>query len=127
MVMDFRNGELVCNPLAGFARPVGDSDDLYAILLCEARNMEGLGVAAGSDQADADAFFRHEMAHSSASVAYQWTVDRRYEARRLSRLLQRALQQLQPVLTPEDLTRGQHEARRAEDTRCQCLLRKLVV
>ena len=34
MVMNFRNGKFVGNPLAGLTRPVGDSDDLYAGLLC---------------------------------------------------------------------------------------------
>jgi hypothetical protein len=48
--MNFRNGKLVCNPLARLARPVGDSGDLYAILLFESRNVEGYSVAAGSDR-----------------------------------------------------------------------------
>src|SRR5262245_41907752 len=59
MVMDFRNGKLVCNPLAGLARPVDDSQDLYAVLLCKARNMKGFGVTPGSDKADADLFLGH--------------------------------------------------------------------
>src|SRR3954467_15065357 len=42
-------------------------------------------------------------------------------------LLQSAFQQFQPVLAPEDLARRQHVARRAEDARCQSLLRKLLV
>src|SRR5262249_21261836 len=73
MVMNFRNGELVGNPLARFSRPVGDRDDLYVVLLCEPRNMQGSGVAAGSDQADADLLFRHEAAHLSVDGAYQST------------------------------------------------------
>src|SRR5215468_9519652 len=59
MVMDFRNGKLVCNPLAGLARPVDDSQDLHAVLLCKARNMKGFGVTPGSDKADADLFLGH--------------------------------------------------------------------
>src|SRR5262249_843523 len=73
MVMNFWNGELVGNPLARFSRPVGDSDDLYLVLLCETRNMQGSGVAAGSDQANADLRFRHEAAHLSVDGAYQST------------------------------------------------------
>src|ERR1700736_1838554 len=37
------------------------------------------------------------------------------EAGRLGQLLQGALQKLEPVLSPEDLARRQHEARRPED------------
>src|SRR5215470_5297538 len=68
MVMNFRNGELAGNPFARFSRPVGDSDNLYVVLLCETRNMQGFGVAAGSDQADADLLFRHEAAHFLLTV-----------------------------------------------------------
>src|SRR4029453_6401935 len=70
MVMNLRNGKLIGDPLARLPCPVGDSDDLYAVLLCETRNMKGSGVAAGSDQADADLFFGHETAHFSVSGAY---------------------------------------------------------
>src|SRR5215216_3276077 len=43
----------------------------------------------------------------------------------LSQLLQRAFQQFQPVLAPEDLARRQHVARRTEDARTQRLLGEL--
>ena len=56
MVMNFRNSKLEGNSLARLSRPVGDSDNLYVVLLCETRNMKGSGVATGSDQADADLF-----------------------------------------------------------------------
>src|SRR5262245_34457372 len=73
MVMNFRNGELVGNPFARFSRPVGDSDNLHVVLLCETRNMQGSGVAAGSDQADADLLFRHDATHLSVDGACQST------------------------------------------------------
>src|SRR6516164_1849535 len=77
MVMNFRNGKLVGNPLARLSRPVGDGDDLYVVLLCETRNMQGSGVATGPDQADADLFFGHEAAHFSVSGSYYSTAGRR--------------------------------------------------
>src|SRR5262245_60221988 len=43
-------------PLASLARPGGNSNDPYAVLVYEARNMEGLGVASSSDNANADLF-----------------------------------------------------------------------
>src|SRR5262245_23829418 len=61
MVMNFRNGKLMGNPLARFSRPIGNRNDLYVVLLCQPRNMKGSGVGAGSDQADADLVFRHEQ------------------------------------------------------------------
>src|SRR6185295_7601505 len=70
MVVDFPNAKFVCNPLAGLARPVRDSDDLYAVLLCEARNMKGLSIGAGSDKADADLLLGHAMTHPFARDAY---------------------------------------------------------
>src|SRR5437868_2770705 len=70
MVVDFRNSKFAGNPLARLPRPVGDSDDLYAVLLCEARNMKGLSIGAGSDKADADLLLGHEMTYPFARDAY---------------------------------------------------------
>ena len=39
VVMNFGNGKLISDPLARLPCPVGDRDDLYAVLLCETRNM----------------------------------------------------------------------------------------
>src|SRR5262245_9283476 len=68
MVMNVRNGKLLGDPLARCSRPVGDSDDLDVVLLCQTRNMKGSGVGAGSDQADADLPFRHEASLSVDDV-----------------------------------------------------------
>jgi hypothetical protein len=68
--MNFGKGKLVGDPLAGFPRPVCDSDDLYAVLLFESRNVECFGVAAGSDQANADPFLGHDT--SRFSVRGRW-------------------------------------------------------
>src|SRR3954447_7830460 len=54
-------------------------------------------------------------------------VGKRSGPRRRSQLLQRALQQLQPILTPEDFARGQHVARRAEHASRQRVLRVLLM
>src|SRR5262249_58141537 len=59
MGMDCGNGKLVCKAWAGRARPVDDSQDLSAVLLCKARNMKAFGVPPGSDKADADLFLGH--------------------------------------------------------------------